>query len=698
MRPLHRLASLLALLRIITSVDALPYNPTRLFVLPNSSYAYLLQPTSPHPATQSQLLTLDLSQPFTTSRNTFLTVSDTLPFLQADELVPYTPVFDSAGNITVVAGNCSAGANGTEVWRFARDTTSSTGNGTWSQYHTTQSALGRDGHQAGPNFLANGVAFSEELEQTAANTNIFTFGGMCPFANSTADTWTSAARYSNLMLSLSPDASDVGYTDYELGLATGRGPPIAEAGFSITSLPASYSVNSTGQPQTQSQDFVLLGGHTASAFINMSQVALFTLPQESWSFLPVAQPSEAKTDLAARLSTAEVEPRSGHTAVLSDDGKSVVLFGGWVGDVRTPAQPPLAVLSFGSGYGGSGGWSWTVPTQSGSALAAGAGIYGHGAAMLPGGVMMIAGGYSIPASSSERTKRDAQAANNQMFLYNITSRTWIDSYSPPASLTQREGTAAHALGKKTRQIGLGTGLGVGAALLIALGIFYVWYSKRLERARRTRDRTLLSHSSAGSFGQLDQPFLNEGGGIDGRGGDAAAVGRFWNVWDHDAGKYPPNTRRPAMQQQQKGVAGATGLFVNVPSPTRGLRKGVAGKNYQYHAAPRYDDKRTSRGGSSNIHTISEHDEEESLRAFGVGGDADGLTDAERKLREVERVLCSPDPFADAEPNPLGSHPVSPEIPDVDAVRRVPPTSASRPPAPPSRYLSLIHISEPTRPY
>jgi len=674
MRLLRPLASLLALLQTAFADNALPYNPTRLFVWPESSEVYLFQPSN-QSIGQSQLRRLDYSFPFPTPKNDFGTLYDTLPFLHEDELTPYTPTIDSAGNITVIAGNCSEGANGSQVWRFVAD---EAGNGTWSQYQLTESGLGSDSALAGPNFLASAVAFSEHVEATSANTDIYVFGGMCPLSNSTAATWTSAAEYSNLMLSLSPDASNVGYTDYDLSLTTARGPPIAEAGFSITPLSPSYSSNTETQNETQTQNFVLLGGHTKDAFINMSQVALFSLPQEGWTFLPVAQPSSANT---------QVEPRSGHTAVLSPDGSSVTVFGGWVGDVDTPAQPQLAVLSLGSEYGGSGVWSWSIPAPSGSGPASGAGLYGHAAAMLPGGVMMVVGGYSIPASSSKRIKRDVQTTNTQTYLYNVTSNAWIDTYTPQ-STTNSSGP----LSRKSQQAGLGAGLGIGAAILISLSVVYFWYTRRLKRAQQHRERMLLSRSSDGSLGQLDQSCFKRGS-IDGRGGDAAAVGRFWNVWDHDTGAYPQRPDRPDMQEQAAGVAGSTGLFVNMPSPTRGLRKGTNAKNYQYHPAPRYDDKRISRG-STNIHTITERDEEDGQEGTVIGSEPDDLTDAERKLREVERVLSSlNDPFTDIRPNPLGSHPVSPELGYSDTVRRVP-TSPNRLSVPLARQSTTERIESP----
>ncbi|KAI7520667.1 hypothetical protein KC317_g22316, partial [Hortaea werneckii] len=201
----------------------------------------------------------------------------------------------------------------------------------------------------------------------------------------------------------------------------------------------------------------------------MSQVALFSLPQESWTFLPVEQPEDLKTDLTARQEVTEVEPRSGHTAVLSEDGSTVLLFGGWVGDVSTPAQPQMAILEFGSAYGGTGGWKWSIPgASSSSPLASGEGIYGHGAAMLPGGVMMIVGGYST--SSSASTKRQATSDESRIWFYNTTSKSWVDSYSPPPVESQPSSNATNQ--SHAQAVGLGTGLGIGGALLLGIVAFY----------------------------------------------------------------------------------------------------------------------------------------------------------------------------------------------------------------------------------
>lgn len=688
-KSIYLIPSLLAILQHVAS-EALPYNPTRVFVADQKEIAYVFQPSSAAPG-QSQLLSVDITSTLNTTSLLHSTLYESLPFLQDDALLAYTPVIDSYGTLTVSSGNCSQGGEGSQIWRFTPNGDSAVGNGTWSQFAVQEQGLGSQDGQAGSNYLSNGVAFSSLLNGSSADTGLYIFGGMCPFANATASTWTSAAEYSDLMLAITPQESTADKLDYDISIASSRGPPIAEAGFSITALPPSYSVNSSNVAQSQQQDFVLLGGHTETAFINMSQVALFSLPQESWTFLPVTQPSSAQTELAARQSQQEIQPRSGHTAVLSEDGTSIVLFGGWVGDVNTPASPQLAILNLGDGYGGESDWTWTVPSPTGTGLASGAGIYGHGAALLSGGVMMVVGGYSIPASPSKRGKRDVQPGNSNTYFFNTTSNAWISSYTPPSAVSAQSGKhSSGALSTTSKKAGLGVGLALLFLLLVGLVVFYFWYTRRLKRTREERAREL-QHSSDGSVEHSDHPFL-EKGGVDGRGGEMSALGH-WEDREHYAQPWAPATNPGWRSNQAKArEAERTGLFVNIPSPTRGLRKGQAARNYQYHAAPRYDENRVSHG-SGNIHPIAEVDAEEERSALGEEDQPD-MTEAEIQLQAVERILnakANLDPFRDPEPNPLGSHPVSP-VPG-DTVRRVP-TGASRA-SPPPRLppIDSVHDSQ-----
>ena len=668
-----------ALARIVSG-QALPYNPSRILLHSNSSLAYVFEPSQDQQG-QSRFLSLDISQTISTSDTPFTTNSETLPFLEDGKQIPFTPVMDTAnGHIVAVTGDCSQGADGIKIYTLSPDEDSESGNGTWKEHESTSEKLGDQGEHAGANYLAAGMAFSGYSNGSFSDSTIYLFGGMCPFANSTTETWAKAANYSNMMLSMTAETPDENNLDYDISQAPGRGPPIAEAGFTITGLPPTFSKANDGNSQYQQQDFVLLGGHTQTAFINMSQVALFSLPQESWTFLSVTQPSGGNTESA----TEQVEPRSGHTSVLSEDGSSVTVFGGWVGDINTPAQPQLAVLRMGAGFGGRGGWTWTVPEQTNSSLGESEGIYGHGATMLPGGIMMVVGGNYIPSASSEKARRSSSTFNEKVMLFNTTSNSWIESYKQPVEAAQQEEQKSGALSKNSQKAGLGVGLAFGVLLLVGLIIFYFWYIRKLRRERELHTRLIQSRASDGSFGQ---PFL-EKGGADG----PSVVGDYWQ-------QSRSNEEYPWLQQETDQMGNTTGLFTDKPSPTRGLRKGMPQKNYQYHAAPRYDDNRMSQA-SGNIHPIAEAEDEDVISRVSSRGSGQHMTEAQRQLREVERVLApqresqrwSNDPFRDPEPNPLGSHPYTP-LDRGDTVRRVP-SNASLAAAPFKRHSPWDHDGVP----
>lgn len=501
--------------------------------------------------------------------------------------------------MTVYAGDCTAGASGAAIWTFTPEPSEKSGNGSWMQEDISFDQNGKYVSAIGSNFLSGGMAFSAVLDGGTLDTSAYFFGGMCPFQNEEQD-WQSAANYSNLMVTLEPSQDGAKAINYQLGVSSSRGPPIAEAGFTLTGLQSSYSNRSDGT-QTQQQNFVLIGGHTSAAFINMSQVALFSLPQQGWTFVPVLQPNPQRTDLAIRTDIDQVDPRSGHTAVLSPDGQRLIVFGGWVGDTDTPADPQLAVLNVGEGYGGQGSWEWTVPTTSGNSLSANSGIYGHGAAMLPGGVMMIMGGYSIPPPSSRR-RRASTTVNAQTLFFNTTSNTWITEYSPLPTAESSSSAKSGPLTTTSQKAGLGVGLGVGMAAVLTLMAFYLWYTRRLKKQRQVREDQLRDLAMSAHRYNLD--CLTPG--VDGRGGHADAVDYFDEP--NDSYFYPTagHNQNQGWRQANGRDAERTGLLVEIPSPTRGLRRSLSGR--ANHHMSRYDERRVQ--GSGNIHPIDELEEEQ----------------------------------------------------------------------------------------
>ncbi|MCJ1308417.1 hypothetical protein MMC25_002070 [Agyrium rufum] len=637
-------------------MDNLPYIPYAAYSTGNASdnLIYLLQPPSSARA-KGQLIVLNITGISTTSNITSTTITDGLPFLT--DVETFTSVTDGNGNITVFAGDCQAGKASTSLWRFMPGNNGVMG-GVWEQEQSTGlvSSTGKDGTP----WLAAGMTFSTVLN---SNPDLYLFGGMCPNSTDlTEDTWQESANYTNNLIlaqSSSPSGqSSASATSYELSLVSSRGPPIPEAGLTITPLQPTF-FNSSGGEITQQQNFVFLGGHTQTAFINMSQIALFSLPQQSWSFLPVDNPTttSSNTDLTRRSST-NVDPRSGHSALLMDDGQHVVIYGGWVGDVNTPADPQLAILKVGAGYGGSGDWEWSIPSTQGTAPSTIGGIYGHAAAMLPGDVMMIVGGYTITDESSssqspERKSKRSDSANGfDTYFYNVTSSSWITTYTNPSYVAGGQSGSSNTSGgglNTAEQAGLGAGLAFGLAAIIAAIAFYFWYSRRMRRRREAREKEL--HDLAMGAQNFNSSALGLGG-IDGRGGEKSAMEWMGGQRTNNSDPWSSN---PVSVGNQRGVnateAERTGLLVEIPSPTRGLRRSLHSRA-SYQPPSWYDDGRRSTG-AGNIHPIDEREEfDEDLIEV-----APTAEPTKPKTAFTYQPLPNPaamDPFRD--PIPLGSHP------------------------------------------
>lgn len=567
----------------------MPYNPTQ--ILRHDNLLYVFQPSS-HSSMQFQLRAVDVSSPVKAASLPYSTLQSTLPFLDNDTPRAFTPVLDNGGNITVYTGDCTLGAKGGQVWSFTPSPGRNSGQGTWTQEHVSV----RDSHYVstmGANYLNGGVAFSSMVGGDAASTGAFFFGGMCPNQTSTTSDWQSAANYSNIMITLQPSGMDSTTVNYKLDLSSSRGPPIPEAGFSMTGLSPTFANRSDGT-QTQQQNFVLLGGHTNTAFINMSQIALFSLPEQGWTFIGVQQPDTSRTDLAIRADVATVDPRSGHTAVLTPDGQQIILLGGWVGDVNTPAEPQLAILNVADGYGGDGDWQWIVPSTSGAGLPENSGLYGHGATMLPGGVLMIAGGYSIPPPST-RQRRTTPTVNTKAYFLNVTSKAWTTTYSPPAEVSPSEPIKSGLLTTPGQKAGLGVGLAVGVAAVFGLLAFYLWYTRRLKEQREVREKQLQDLSFASHCYNIEE----YSPGFDGRGGRMDALDYL--TGQNGSYYFPPGTQGgQGWRAANGGDAERTGLLVEIPSPTRGLRRSLSGR-------PGYAIGKVR--GPGQIHPIDELEEE-----------------------------------------------------------------------------------------
>lgn len=390
---------------------------------------------------------------------------------------------------------------------------------------------------------------------TTTESKAFMFGGQCPtFSSRQSDeraAWSiSHAMYSGSMLavefpisktfSFSPGKQKSGSAptmhgsnnpaDLSAVLSENNGRdsygewPIPEAGFSLTTIP-------TGDT---SMNVVMIGGHTEKAFVDMRQVAVYQVPEGRWEFADVDLPQAAPPKLSSSSTkvatdprptmetettredpstavaqavqrrqeekdTRRVDPRSGHTAVATKDGTRVIVYGGWVGDINTPAEPRLIVLEL-VGDIGKDNWKWEIPyTRSGElgppTDGEEEGLAGHAAVMLEGDVMMITSGYRISPFAN------ASEVSDKSFFYNVTSASWVPTYKPEHVLAA-EMKEMDDCDKARRTTRIVLGVVLTTAALAAIVIGYFWYFRK---GRKSGDSEkayprLVERERWGSFG------------------------------------------------------------------------------------------------------------------------------------------------------------------------------------------------------
>lgn len=477
----------------------LPYRPTTV-LLPgppsgqstnDSSTAYIFSPTDSGDSVA--LLSLDISSTVASASasSAVSTLTPSLPFLSSSSnTTTFIPTLASDGSIIVFAGDCSSEST-SSVWMY---NTTSSGQASWTHHQVTSADS-----TTGPQFLGGAIAFSETISPSVSAPQIYSYGGQCPNSTVNGTTWIDAADYSGSMTQLTPSTSA-----YEASILSLKTQPIAEAGFTLTQLlPSTSNISGT---VTQNINSVVLGGHTRGAFVNISTAAVWALPEASWSFVSISGPSSSASSATNELAkndreAVQVQPRSGHTAVLNEAGSKLVILGGWVGDTSQAAEPQLAILEMDGNEFGD--WTWSVPNEQ--PLTDGNGIFGHGAALLPGNIMMVAGGNAISSSSSSSNsrlhKRDGISVAGgqlQMFL-NLTSLTWTDTYTNPLTTSSNPQSKDTSSSKATR-LGLGLGLGLGIPLLLAALALVFFCIRRSRRHRHhTRDDHIRDLTSGAAF-------------------------------------------------------------------------------------------------------------------------------------------------------------------------------------------------------
>lgn len=471
-----------------------PSNPTRILSsTQDPRTAYVLQPIAVD-SLQFSLSSVKLSGVLNPLSLNQKAIYGSLPFLSNSSNAPWNAVMNKMGVITVYTGSC--GRSG-QMWKL--DTR---GGGKSERGHWVQEGLSQDASAAtGPRYLSSAITFSKNASAVTDDSDYYFFGGMCRWGNPDASNWQSAGHYSRNMVSLMSSYQN-GHVHFQDGLATTRDPPIAQAGQSLTALPAAYS-NHSESSQTKQQSFVLIGGHTEAAFINMSQIALWSLPQAAWAYFPVAEDDVKKrTYPTVRRARTQIEPRTGHTATLSSNGKKIVIIGGWVANTNTPAQPQIVMLNVASKYGGEGEWSWSVPeTGITNGLEPGAGIYGHDAIMLNGDILLVMGGFSI-APTRSTVKKQGPTLNPRAYLLNTTSGCWLPFYDIPKQESIKQPVLPNMLPKTSQGVGIGVGLVLGAISSIALASFCLWYVQRGRRLNEEGKEKLQELQQNSHFSQL----------------------------------------------------------------------------------------------------------------------------------------------------------------------------------------------------
>lgn len=346
------------------------------------------------------------------------------------------------------------------------------------------------------------IAFSETIAPVVSVPQIYSYGGQCPNSTINGTTWIDGADYTNSMTQVAPSTDA-----YEASTLSLRTQPIAEAGFSLTQLlPSTSNVSGT---VTQNVNSVVLGGHTQSAFVNMSTAAVWALPEASWTFISISSPSSTSSTATNELAkddqeAVQVQSRSGHTAVLNEAGSQLVILGGWVGNTSQAAEPQLVILEMNGNEFGD--WKWSVPDDQ--PFSGDNGIFGHGAALLPGNVMMVAGGHAISSSVNKRNGISVAGGQLQMFL-NLTSLTWADSYTNPSSTSSDYQSGGKSSSNSTK-LGLGLGLGLGIPLLLAILALILFCIRRSRsRRHRTRDDHIRDLNSGAAFITSEEMFESQ---------------------------------------------------------------------------------------------------------------------------------------------------------------------------------------------
>ncbi|KAK4163185.1 hypothetical protein QBC43DRAFT_355236, partial [Cladorrhinum sp. PSN259] len=521
------------------------YIPTTIFLPPSSDTAYIFSPSpsSPNNSTSTSLLSLNITS-LSTSSSVPITLSSSLP-VSPDEA--FIPLLLPNGTLALFSGTCSTPSS-SSLHLFDFDSQ------TW---HPSPGGISiapsSDYAQTVPYHLSSGLAFSLQLEPSLSAPDLYVYGGQC-----------GDESYSNTMLKL-------GSGDMKLASVKSSEdarPKTAAAGFTLTELTPASLTNRSGTV-TQSSAWLLLGGHTkGGTFVDVGTVGIWGLPGEEWEFVDVKGVGNG---------------RSGHSAVVSEDGGRVVVYGGWVGDDDMEAVG-MGVLKVGVG---KGGWEWEDVKRSKEEGKNGR--YGHGAIRLPGDVMMVYGGWEVNSGK----KREVEGGNRLRFL-DMGKLKWVDEYKMPTdakggsggsgnnngggsgsgSGSSKDGVDDEDDGDRNKIIGLSVGLGVGLFVLSLAAVGFCLVRRRRARRRAAREETL-RHLTLGMNGSLPRSLggddmMERDDGMDFMFPWNAATARQWYTSGGDD-PYSQGQQSLGFESLRGGVrkTGATVYMPPPPSPSSG---------------------------------------------------------------------------------------------------------------------------------
>ena len=266
-------------------------------------------------------------------------------------------------------------------------------------------------------------------------------------------------------------------------------PPAAESNFALTKV-------NTGSGS--SEQVLIIGGQTAAqnAFVQMSQVGLFDMGSQSWTF--VTATTVAGQDLP--------EERVGHTAVTTSNG-TVIVFGGTVGPSARAAVPQLAVLDTSSLP-----FQWSSPNVGGNAsLGPTASLTGH-SAIIDGDMMILAFGkdangnfnqqpyfldtnkmewqhtYTPSKQSTSPSSPDSPSATPNSVNPN-THTTHINGAIPTSTTPESDDTSS----SKTATIAVSTTVPLSLLALASAAVLIIVLRKRNQKRNRNTQRTSHQH-------------------------------------------------------------------------------------------------------------------------------------------------------------------------------------------------------------